>query len=207
VRRVVARKKNDSANTSMNQSQLNVAENDTPLLSETVHLQQLEEVTAFSEHAGYLSPCYYYNPENIAKDVPSVKELARETFEKSICKPLEMSRNGVPCDINLSYLLEHMEVEGEGSLGYQELLLWRQKSSCSSALSEDVAKDIFSVGCVLAELYLKRPLFNSTSLASYIQSGISPGSMQELPPHTKVLVEACIQKDWARYWFLPLYIY
>jgi WD repeat-containing protein 81 len=54
---------------------------------------------------------------------------------------------------------------------------------------------------------LKRPLFNSTSLASYIQSGISPGSMQELPPHTKVLVEACIQKDWARYWFLPLYIY
>lgn len=199
VRRVVARKKNDSANTSMNQSQLNDAENDTPLLSETVHLQQLEEVTAFSDHAGYLSPCYYYNPENIAKDVPSAKELARETFEKSICKPLEMSRNhGVPCDINLSYLLEHMEVEGEGSLGYQELLLWRQKSSCSRALSEDVAKDIFSVGCVLAELYLKRPLFNSTSLASYIQSGISPGSMQELPPHTKVLVEACIQKDWAR---------
>ncbi|KAJ6720889.1 hypothetical protein OIU85_024034 [Salix viminalis] len=199
VRRVVFRKKHDSANTSMNQNQLNVAENDIPLLSETVHLQQLEEVTAFSEHAGYLSPCYYYNPEKFAQDVPSVKELARETFEKSICKPLERSRNHrMPCDINLNYLLEHMEVEGEGSLGYQELLLWRQKSSCSRALSEDFAKDIFSVGCVLAELYLKRPLFNSTSLASYIQSGISPGSMQELPPHTKVLVEACIQKDWAR---------
>ncbi|KAJ6432158.1 hypothetical protein OIU84_019414 [Salix udensis] len=199
VRRVVFRKKHDSANTSMNQSQLNVAENDLPLLSETVHLQQLEEVTAFSEHAGYLSPCYYYNPEKFAQDVPSVKELARETFEKSIRKPLEMSRNHrMPCDINLSYLLEHMEVEGKGSLGYQELLLWRQKSSCSRALSEDFAKDIFSIGCVLAELHLKRPLFNSTSLASYIQSGISPGSMQELPPHTKVLVEACIQKDWAR---------
>ncbi|KAG5237167.1 inactive serine/threonine-protein kinase lvsG [Salix suchowensis] len=199
VRRVVFRKKHDSANTSMNQSQLNVAENDISLLSETVHLQQLEEVTAFAEHAGYLSPCYYYNPEKFAQDVPSVKELARETFEKSICKPLEMSRNHrMPCDINLSYLLEHIEVEGKGSLGYQELLLWRQKSSCSRALSEDFAKDIFSVGCVLAELHLKRPLFNSTSLASYIQSGISPGSMQELPPHTKVLVEACIQKDWAR---------
>ncbi|KAF9674335.1 hypothetical protein SADUNF_Sadunf10G0116600 [Salix dunnii] len=199
VRRVVSRKKHDSAITSMNQSHLNVAENDIPLLSETVHLQRLEEVTAFSEHAGYLSPCYYYNTENFAQDVPSVKELARETFEKSKCKPLEMSRNQrMPCDITLSYLLEHMEVESEGSLGYQELLLWRQKSSCSRALSEDFAKDIFSIGCVLAELYLKKPLFNSTSLASYIQSGISPGSMQELPPHTKVLVEACIQKDWAR---------
>ncbi|CAK7326256.1 unnamed protein product [Dovyalis caffra] len=199
VRRVVARKKHDSTYTVMNQCQLNVAENKTPLLSETANLQQLEEITAFSEHAGYLSPCYYYNPESVVKDVPSVKELARETSEKSTCKQLEISRKyGLPRDINLSFLLEHMEVEVEGSMGYQELLLWRQKSSCSRALSEDVAKDIFSVGCVLAELYLKRPLFNSTSLASYIQSGILPGSMQELPPDTKLLVEACIQKDWAR---------
>ena len=87
------------------------------------------------------------------------------------------------------------------SLLFQDELLWRQRSSCSRTSFENAAKDIFSVGCVLAELHLGKPLFDSTSLVMYLESGILPGLIQELPPHTKVVVEACIQKDWMRYLF------
>ncbi|KAJ0034884.1 hypothetical protein Pint_24247 [Pistacia integerrima] len=73
-----------------------------------------------------------------------------------------------------------------------------KKSSHSRTLSEDIAKDIFSVGCLLAELHLQRPLFDSTSLTMYLESGVFPGVLQELPPQTKILVEACIEKDWTR---------
>ncbi|KAB1213769.1 putative inactive serine/threonine-protein kinase lvsG [Morella rubra] len=104
----------------------------------------------------------------------------------------------VPVGINLNYLLERIEVEGEGSMGYQDLLLWRQRSFSSGISSKKAAEDIFSVGCILAELYLRKPLFDSTSLALYFESGILPCLMQELPPHTKVFVEACIEKDWMR---------
>lgn len=207
LRRGATRKKHDNTKTiAMNECLLNEVESETPFL-ETSYLQELEEASAFSEHAGHLNPQYFYQVGNLEKDMFSVDEPANESFEKSISKTLEISRNSaLPSDISSSYLLEHIEVEDESSIGYQELLLWRQKSSCSRTLSEDVAKDIFSVGCVLAELYLKKPLFNSTSLATYIESDVLPRSIQELPFHAKVLVEACIQKDWTRYWFLWFFL-
>eukprot|EP00261_Vitis_vinifera_P034416 XP_019075659.1 PREDICTED: protein GFS12 isoform X2 [Vitis vinifera] len=170
-----------------------------PLLPQTVYLQDLEEAAAFSEHAWHLSPLYCYHPKNLADDVSSVEEPPSESSKKGISKTPELgNKNGVPSEIDLNYLLDYIEVDDEGSVGYQELLLWRQKSYCSRALSEDVAKDIFSVGCILAELHLRRPLFDSTSLAMYLENGILPGLIQELPPHTKALVEACILKDWRR---------
>ncbi|CBI25946.3 unnamed protein product, partial [Vitis vinifera] len=170
-----------------------------PLLPQTVYLQDLEEAAAFSEHAWHLSPLYCYHPKNLADDVSSVEEPPSESSKKGISKTPELgNKNGVPSEIDLNYLLDYIEVDDEGSVGYQELLLWRQKSYCSKALSEDVAKDIFSVGCILAELHLRRPLFDSTSLAMYLENGILPGLIQELPPHTKALVEACILKDWRR---------
>lgn len=39
----------------------------------------------------------------------------------------------------------------------------------------------------------------------YIGSGVLPESILELPPHGKVLVEACIQKDWRRYLLIVLH--
>ncbi|KAF2312691.1 hypothetical protein GH714_039650 [Hevea brasiliensis] len=199
VRLVSTMRKQNSTNTSaVNKCRSNGVESETPLLFETAYLQELEEASAFSEHAGHLSPQYCYGPENLVNDMSSVDELETESIDKSDSK-LEISKNyGFPSNINLSYLLEHIEVEDEGSMGYQELLLWRQQSLYSKNFSEDIGKDMFSIGCVLAELYLKRPLFNSTSLPMYIGGGVLPESMFKLPPHAKVLVEACIQKDWRR---------
>eukprot|EP00257_Ricinus_communis_P016496 XP_015574682.1 protein GFS12 [Ricinus communis] len=178
---------------------INEVEGKTPPLFQASYLEKLEEASAFSEHATHLSPQYCYDPKSIKKVICFAEESAVESSDKSIYKPPEtIKSHGLPSDVNLSYLLEHIEVDIEGSIGYQEFLLWRQKPSYSSKFSEDFAKDMFSVGCVLAELYLKKPLFNSTSLATYTESGVLPESMLELPPHAKVLVEACIQKEWDR---------
>ncbi|KAJ4823608.1 hypothetical protein Tsubulata_026487 [Turnera subulata] len=198
VRQCATRKKHDnSSKSSINRCQLQSSE--TPFLSETSCLQELEEASAFSEHAGDLNPQYFYHPEKFVKNSSSVAGSASEIFGKHIIRPLEISENcGLSSNISLSFLLDHMEEDVEGSMGYQQLLHWRQNASCFGTISEDFAKDIFSLGCVLAELYLKRPLFNSTSLAAYIEVGVLPRSMQELPPHVNVLVEACIQKDWTR---------
>ncbi|KAL0381175.1 UNVERIFIED_CONTAM: protein GFS12 [Sesamum angustifolium] len=82
-------------------------------------------------------------------------------------------------------------------MGYQELLLWKQTSS-SKISSKRSAGDIFAVGCILAELQLGKPLFGLSSLASYLETGVLPSSVQELPHHVNVVVEACIQKEWNR---------
>ncbi|KAF5947181.1 hypothetical protein HYC85_013138 [Camellia sinensis] len=65
-------------------------------------------------------------------------------------------------------------------------LLWDIKSYCFGGRNH------------LAKFHLRRPLFDPTSLALYLDSNVLPRQMQELPSHTKVIVEACIQKDWRR---------
>ncbi|KAL8487574.1 hypothetical protein ACS0TY_024040 [Phlomoides rotata] len=43
-----------------------------------------------------------------------------------------------------------------------------------------------------------KPLFGLNSLASYLEKGVLPSSMEDLPYHMKVVVEACIRKEWNR---------
>lgn len=168
------------------------------LLCKTSCLQELEEASAFSEHARHLSPLYNSHKEDL-KQRASPEELHPDNFSRSSPKPVDI---GNCCDfsshVDSNYLLEHIAEDDEGSIGYQELFLWRQKASHSKLFSEDGAMDIFSLGCLLAEIYLRRPLFDSTSLAMYLDNNVLPGSMQELPSHAKLLVETCIDKEWRR---------
>ncbi|OMO53411.1 hypothetical protein CCACVL1_28649 [Corchorus capsularis] len=181
------------------QHQENEMANEKSFVYKTASLQELEEASLFSEHARHLSPLYFFDKENSLKQSSSFNESQSEDMEKCASNPHDISNCfGFPSGVDLNYLLEHMETRDDDSTGYQELLLWRQKSYLSRTFSEDAAKDIFSMGCLLAELYLRRPLFDSTSLAVYLERGVLPGLMQELPPHAKVLVEACIEKEWMR---------
>ncbi|KAH7517721.1 hypothetical protein FEM48_Zijuj09G0094300 [Ziziphus jujuba var. spinosa] len=169
------------------------------LLLETAYLQALEEASAFSEHARHLNSVYGNHSKYFVMNNSTVEEPPKENYRKRISQPSDLGKHyRAPFHIDLSYLLESVEVGDEGSMGYQELMLWRQKSSCSMRFSADIANDIFSVGCIIAELHLRRPLFDSTSMAMYLEGGILPGLMQELPPQTRVIVEACIEKDWKR---------
>ncbi|KAG1326115.1 putative protein GFS12 [Cocos nucifera] len=189
--------RNDNAkNSSMSSdhtSQLCLTSQD-HLPSGTGFLEDLEEATLFCEHARYLNPSYSY-VENFVQnfspvEVPLNEPSEMENLESPSCAP------SIPSDFSLSCLLECFEADDSGSMGFQEFLHWRQKASSSGVRSEDLAEDIFSVGCILAELYLKRPLFDSISLAAYKENGIIPGAVQELPPHVALLVEASIRRDW-----------
>ncbi|KAK0574215.1 hypothetical protein LWI29_019870 [Acer saccharum] len=76
-----------------------------------------------------------------------VETTSSESFTGSFSNPPKIGNgHAVPSDIDLDYLREHVEVEDESSTGYQELLLWRQKSSYSRNFSEDVANDKVSIG-------------------------------------------------------------
>ncbi|XP_061376167.1 protein GFS12-like, partial [Gastrolobium bilobum] len=180
-------------------SQTNEMQRETSLLSETAYLQELEQASAFAEHARHLNACYHNPLNQTERNISSSGDPTTETFTRSISKLSLIDRNyRVPYKMNLISFLQQMKEEDEGFSGYPDLLLWRQKLSSSRLGSEDVAKDIFSVGCLLAELHLCRPLFDSISLAIYLEDGTLPGFLQELPPHVRLLVEACIQKDWMR---------
>lgn len=160
------------------------------VLRETDFLKELEEATSFCEYAQHLNPIYRYQDNS---DNTTSKEEPRNEPSRTCGKTsLESS------DIDLSSLLEYLEADDSGFKGFNELLLWRHKSSLGS-FSEDAARDIFSVGCILAELYLKRPLFTPASLAAYIETGVFPGLTQALPPYVRLLVEASIQRDRTRY--------
>ncbi|KAG9153049.1 hypothetical protein Leryth_012307 [Lithospermum erythrorhizon] len=154
---------------------------------EISYIDDIIEAAEFCEHALHLSPCF---------DVPPSDEFSKE--DEHSCKNLKDLISQKPQMIDLNYLLKSIEVDNESSLGYQELILWRQKSHLSQISSVDTANDIFAFGCILAEVHLNRPLFNPISYAAFMDSGTLPGSILELPPPTQIIVEACIEKDWRR---------
>ncbi|KAL8503271.1 hypothetical protein ACS0TY_022129 [Phlomoides rotata] len=49
-----------------------------------------------------------------------------------------------------------------------------------------------------SELQMVKVLFGLNSLASYLEKGVLPSSMEDLPYPMKVVVEACIRKEWNR---------
>ncbi|KAH0704978.1 hypothetical protein KY290_012023 [Solanum tuberosum] len=169
------------------------------LTFETSFLHELEEAAAFSEHAPHLDPIYNLHPDvHEELDSPG-KGLSTKTLENNMSRKTGSSTNSVmPSVIDVNYLIKNIEVGDDVSVGYQALLLWKQRCSHSHIYSKDVANDIFAVGCILAELHLRRPLFDPTSLTVYLESGVLPSLVQQLPPDTQVVVESCIQKDWRR---------
>ncbi|XP_042027457.1 protein GFS12 isoform X1 [Salvia splendens] len=166
-------------------------------LIKTNHLNKLEEATSFCEKSWHLDPCYNVHSSDCLKNNTSENELSTDIGRNVSPRKPDSTRNY--CEkstIDSNSLLENIE-EGDDSVGYQELMLWRQ--ACSPKInSKRAADDIFSVGCILAELHMGKPLFGSSSLASYLDSGILPGSVQDIPHHMKVIVKACIENDWKR---------
>ncbi|KAH6788322.1 protein serine/threonine kinase [Perilla frutescens var. frutescens] len=167
------------------------------LLIKVDHLNKLEEATSFCEKSWHLAPSYsVYASENFKNDARENELLVDIAGNLSPRKPDTAMSCGQKSNIDSNYLLENIEADDD-SIGYQELMLWRQ--TCSSKItSKGAADDIFVVGCILAELNMGKPLFGRSSLASYLDSAFLPSSMQDLPQYIKVVVEACIQKDWKR---------
>nr|CAD1829709.1 unnamed protein product [Ananas comosus var. bracteatus] len=165
-------------------------------LSQTHYLEDLEAAMVFSEHARHLNPIYNYREDIIENcsslDNPQSMHSGMEILEQP------NSALPLPPEFDFASFVENFEADDTTYMGFQELLHWRQKSSTLGVHSENCADDIFSIGCILAELYIQRPLFDPVSLAAYKESDILPGALQELSSPVALLVEACIQGEWNR---------
>nr|XP_027120938.1 protein GFS12-like [Coffea arabica] len=162
---------------------------------ETISLGELEETATFCEHAQHLSPIYNFHSDDHLKDNSSKKEHQSENSVKS--KLASCTKYGLRSVADINFLIENIEVDDD-TVSYQELLLWAQRFSYSDIYSQDIASDIFGVGCILAEIYLNRPLFDPTTMVTHLESGILPRLVQELPPQIQLVVKSCIEKDWKR---------
>ncbi|KAL2922287.1 Protein GFS12 [Bienertia sinuspersici] len=175
--------------------QENIVDIEKPSFCGTDYLKKMEEIAVFCQCSRHLSPIY---SEDIAMSSSDDQDSSNQDSQ---CHATETTESrfsfGMLPGFDSNSLLEYLE-EDEGSIGYQEMLLWAQQSSSQRKLSRCIAKDIFSLGCIIAELYLRKPLFYSESLSTYMDNGALPGMLAELPPHVKIVVEACIQKDWRR---------
>ncbi|KAL3829307.1 hypothetical protein ACJIZ3_018109 [Penstemon smallii] len=161
------------------------------LLIETDRLKKLETATSFCENSWHLSPHYSLNLTDHLENVSHVKELLQHSSEKISSTQVDSTRScGAALTMDLNF-----EVDDDNSTGYQEFLLW-SKNPLPKVNSRKLADDIFAIGCILAELHMKKPLFGMNSLISYLESGVLPSSVKELPHHLQVIVQSCIQKDW-----------
>lgn len=186
-----------SCQSPLNQGHVNDVEDKNTSMCEIFYLEELEAASSFLEEGRHLGALYGYFAKK-SEDMPSKELSSAKSFTKCLSNTSDIFvQHELRTNITLNYLLEHVEVESKDSIGYQELLAWREKIF-QLQFSDGAANDIFSIGCILAELHLRRPLFHSTSLAMYLESGILPGFIQELPPDIKILVEACIRKDLTR---------
>lgn len=160
--------------------------------SQVDYLEEFEQATLFMELEHHLNPIYSY-ADTSASCCSSVKYPNSEFSDQEILQP-DTVLSVVP-DFDFGSYLECFDSDDSSSMGYQELLRWKQRSY---SVTEHHANDIFSIGCTLAEIYLRRPLFDASLLAAYKETGMLPGALHELPIHVAVLVEFCIQREWKR---------
>jgi WD repeat-containing protein 81 len=160
------------------------------VLSEIGCLEDFEKATLFVEFEHHLNPIYDY--ADTSTWCSSAKYPKSQNADQILRHDYAMP---VAADFDFGSFLECFESDGGSPIGYQELLLWNQKSHLEN---EHHANDVFSIGCMVAEIYLERPLFDTALLAAYKEIGIVPGALQELPSHVRLFVESCIQREWNR---------
>ncbi|KAG8052181.1 hypothetical protein GUJ93_ZPchr0001g32082 [Zizania palustris] len=163
-----------------------------PTLSSQIdYLEEFEQANLFVELEHHLCPIYNYADNSAC--CSSVKCRKIPCSNQAVLQPESVL--SVAPDFDFGSFLECFESDDSSPMGYQELLRWKQMS-CS--VSEHHANDIFSIGCMLAEIYLHKPLFDADLLSAYKETGKLPGAIQELPIHVAVLVESCIQREWRK---------
>ncbi|KAJ1283647.1 hypothetical protein BS78_03G144300 [Paspalum vaginatum] len=160
------------------------------MLSEISYLEEFEKAVLFADLQHQLDPIYDYSDTSscFSSDKYPKNHIADQILQHDNVLP-------VTPNFNFGSFLECFESDDGSPMAYQELLLWNQKSYSEN---ESHANDVFSIGCILAEIYMQRAVFDNALLAAYKEVGIMPRALQELPSHVALLVESCIQKEWKR---------
>lgn len=184
-------------------------------LKQVAALEEQVECCLFAEKARYLSPCYVplsveagnvglskakselvtksctLNSRSHASSLGLPNEDARVLRESS---PLYKAH--IPASINsedsfrLANDLKDAESEDDGNL--ENLVWWEALRQQGTSCSEAEGEDVFAAACIIAEMYLRRPLFDPVSMAAYEASGVLPKSLSQLPSFVVSLIKPAL---------------
>lgn len=162
--------------------------------SSILSLESLEQAALFCESARHLSPKYRLVSGSV-EDSLNVVERNEHSGQLSSISTIDLPSRKESDQMNFKGLLEAFAVEGTDEGRYQDFLLWKSREAKSTVLPEGASDDIFAVGCMIAEIYLRRPLFDPVSIKDFEIDGEEPDLLQQLPVHIQSLVRAMIDKN------------
>ncbi|KAJ7561165.1 hypothetical protein O6H91_03G016900 [Diphasiastrum complanatum] len=167
-------------------------------------LEELEQSGLFCEQGRHLSPCYKVTKSPGSMDLNSfhteTKSVAGPTFHGSSENALQNTKThlyGLKLE-SLQKPLESFRVENNEEISIEDFLSWKIEASKEKTTIQDFSNDIFAAGCIIAELYMQRPLFDLISASAYATNGSLPRSLDLLPSHARLLVETTLQESSRR---------
>ncbi|KAL2641267.1 hypothetical protein R1flu_008854 [Riccia fluitans] len=186
--------------------------NDNSLPGAVQTLESLEEVTSFSEAARYLSPVY--NVSKFLKIKENKSAIGLRMEEPSPEAQRQQMAGAEVLDIHLpspSLNIVTRLLNSKDSGLYKELVesFYVQVDDLDNEASQESSmrraegykhtghgnEDIFSAGCLIAQLYLQKPLFDPVTANAYHIHGHLPDQLNFLPPPVRSLVECTLEKD------------
>jgi WD repeat-containing protein 81 len=179
-------------------------------------LESFEEMTCYAETARWLSPCYKVLSD-FQRSLDGIQEKSPERNKDSLAgiRSLTLSSDDTWRERSSSDNVDIFMALLDNGHQYQKLVdtlqegddgdnlvetLWSMPKNVNGQkqLSVGEGEDIFAIGCLIAELYLKRPLFDRTTASQYEAYGTVPRLVECLPPYVQFLVKSTMQKDLLR---------
>ncbi|KAI5077475.1 hypothetical protein GOP47_0007299 [Adiantum capillus-veneris] len=159
-------------------------------------LEIMEEIASFCQHLRHLSPVYASDKRNMMEKVQDkytsrISDVSFEMYLQDM--PTSCKHNFIEAkETSVAELLGALDVKISGEGTYQDFLLWQNTATQNSTSVEGAGCDIFAIGCIIAELYLGRPLFDPISMGEFEERGLEPTVLQQLPAHVQSLVRLMI---------------
>lgn len=190
-------------------------------LKQVAPLEELVECSLFAEKARHLSPCYVALSVEAGKVGLSKARSEHVTNSRTLNNLSRVSSLGLPkkdkfafwessplykahklASINSEDLfrladdLKDAESEVDGNL--ENLVWWEALRQQGTSCSEAEGEDVFVAACIIAEIYLRRPLFDPVSMAAYEASGVLPKSLNQLPSFVVSLIKPALHPDFQQ---------
>ena len=185
-------------------------------LKQVAPLEEFVESNLFAEKARHLSPCYTPLPVDPGKiglskaraehvtnylsrisslGLPKMEECAHwessPLYEARILASIK-SRDS----FRLAEDLKDAKNEDDNDLG--DLVWWEALRQQGTPCSEAEGEDVFAAACIIAEMYLRKPLFDPISMAAYEASSVLPDTLNQLPSFVVSLIKPALHPDFQQ---------
>ncbi|KAG0618615.1 hypothetical protein M758_4G078200 [Ceratodon purpureus] len=182
-------------------------------LNQVAPLEELKESHLFAEKARHLSSCYAPLPVEPGKGRLLKARSEQFTNNLSLVSLLGLPNNDECAHWESSPLYKaHIlasisskdslrlgddlkDAESEDDSSLEDLVWWEALRQQGRPCLEAEGGDVFAAACIIAEMYLRRPLFDPVSMAAYEASGVLPDILEQLPPFVVSLIKPALHPD------------